>query len=65
MSFPFLFLVCAIPLIGCQGDNEAGVATGAKGTADPKYAKGDDAAYEAYGKPDQTKNPGKPGAKRQ
>jgi hypothetical protein len=65
MSFSFLVLTFSISLVGCQADNEAGVATGGKGTVDPKYAKGDDASYEAYGKPDVTKNPAKPGAKRQ
>jgi hypothetical protein len=51
-----LFLV--IPLVGCQADNEAGVMEpGKTGTADPRYAKGDDAAYEAYYK-DQLKKAG-------
>ena len=44
-----------LPLGGCQNENEAGIATGTQGTSDPKYAKDDQATYQAYAK-DQTKN---------
>lgn len=46
---------CGLPLGGCGDDNEAGLATGTDGTSDPKYAKDDQATYQAYAK-DQTKN---------
>jgi hypothetical protein len=39
-----------LPLAGCQQDNQAGIATGTQGTSDPKYAKDDDATYQAYAK---------------
>jgi hypothetical protein len=46
---------CGLPLGGCGNDNEAGLAAGTDGTSDPKYAKDDQATYQAYAK-DQTKN---------
>ncbi len=47
--------VCALPLGGCQNDNEAGIAASTEGTSDPKYAKDDPATYQQYAK-DQMKN---------
>jgi hypothetical protein len=52
--FSILILVCAVPLAGCQNDNEAEVAA-TQGTADPKYAKDSDENYAAYAK-DQSKS---------
>jgi hypothetical protein len=52
--FSTVILAGAIPLGGCQNDNEAEVAA-TKGTADPKYAADSDANYEAYAK-DQSRN---------
>jgi hypothetical protein len=49
-----LGLVLAIPLGGCQGDNEGDLFKGQKGTADPKY-KDDDASYQQYYKDSQKK----------
>jgi hypothetical protein len=44
-----LIVSSTLPLMGCQSnENEAGVASTAVGTADPRYAKGDDAAYRAH-----------------
>jgi hypothetical protein len=63
LRFSLFLLAFVIPLMGCQSDNEAGVATSGKGTADSKYARGDDAAYEAYGKDHQSKPQAKPGPK--
>jgi hypothetical protein len=62
--FSLVILIIAFPLVGCQNENEAGVASDVSGSANPKYAKGDDAAYEAYGKDQmKTKAAVKSGAK--
>jgi hypothetical protein len=62
MWFSVLALAGALPLAGCEADNEAGVASATPGTGDPKYAKGDHEAYQTFAK-DQMKNikPGKAG----
>jgi len=43
-----LGLALLASLAGCQADNEAGVNTGEKGTADPKYSG--DESYQQYAK---------------
>lgn len=40
----------ALPLAGCQADNESDVDSGKTGTGDPKYTTGDDSGYRAFRK---------------
>jgi len=48
-----LGLTLLASLAGCQADNEAGVDTGEKGTADPKYSG--DESYQQYAKDQRSK----------
>jgi len=48
-----LGLTLLASLAGCQADNEAGVDTGQKGTADPKYSSDD--SYQQYAKDQRSK----------
>jgi hypothetical protein len=57
--FSIVIIAVAIPLGGCQDGNEGEVA-GTTGTSNPKYDKGDDAAYRAYA---QDANKNKPAGK--
>jgi hypothetical protein len=40
----------ALPLAGCQGDNESEADSGKTGTGDPKYTTSDDSGYRAFRK---------------
>jgi hypothetical protein len=48
MRLSIFGLALLVPLGGCQTDNEAGIDSGQKGSADPKYNS--DASYESYRK---------------
>jgi hypothetical protein len=51
--FSVLGFALALPLAGCQEDNESGVDTGQVGTGDPKYTTSDDSGYRAFRKDHQ------------
>jgi hypothetical protein len=48
--FSWLAIGLAVPLVGCQEDNEAGVRLDVEGKGDPKYAKDDQETYRAFAK---------------